>query len=226
MSNVFRSYNVQFQARALVPNTSKDPDSLKGNRFSTVTLSDLILEEGMLVDASDLPKQILRPLMLLLCGLAEPNNGRVIMDGNPWIGLTPRAGQKGQATFRQNIVLRGLLSGLRNIGLETYFAQVLELYGDDSSLDRKLKGFDPVERSRVNYALLYHLTPDIFIMEEWFGSPNKMLLNSISELLEIKIRESRMTILGFKSNLNIEYTHKFKLKREAGMHLTLIACDS
>jgi lipopolysaccharide transport system ATP-binding protein len=71
-----------------------------------------------------------------------------------------------ELTGRENIVINGVLLGLRKREIETKSEEIIQFSGLADLIDQPLKTFSSGMQSRLGFAIAAHVRPDILLVDE------------------------------------------------------------
>jgi NitT/TauT family transport system ATP-binding protein len=182
-----------------------------GGRQRLVAIRDLSLEvdEGefvCLLGASGCGKST---LLNIFAGFVPPSAGRVLLRGEPILGIEPRCGMVFQSyglfpwkTVRGNVEfglkMRGVPAGERR-RIAEQFIELVKLSGFEDRYPRELSGG---MQQRVSLARILAADPEVLLMDEPFGALDAMTRQVLQEEL-LRIHEhSRKTTLFITHNID------------------------
>src|SRR5215469_13625069 len=182
-----------------------------GGRQRLVAIRDLSLEvlEGEFVcilGASGCGKST---LLNIFAGFLRPSSGRVLLHGEPILGIEPRCGMVFQsyALFPWKTVQANVEFGLKMQGrsrlerreIAARFIEMVQLKGFEDRYPHELSGG---MQQRVTIARALASAPEVLLMDEPFAALDAMTRQVMQEeLLDIQAR-SRMTVVFITHNID------------------------
>ena len=105
-------------------------------------------------------------LLKMICGIIEPYQGSVSVQGSiaPLIELG--AGLDGNMTATENIFLNGALLGHSKKYMQEHYDEIVEFSGLQDFLDMPIKNYSSGMRARLGFSIATAVRPDILIVDE------------------------------------------------------------
>lgn len=135
-------------------------------------------------------------LLRTIAGIYEPVQGRIRVDGQLHALLDPNLGMNSDLTGRENIMLRGLFSGLPReqiLRLEDDVQQFAEL---GEFMDLPLRIYSSGMVVRLGFALATAIHPQVLLMDEWFLAGDANFLEKARARLEDMVRGAEILVLS------------------------------
>jgi lipopolysaccharide transport system ATP-binding protein len=135
-------------------------------------------------------------LLRTLAGIYEPVMGRLAVTGSVHALLDPQLGMNPDLSGRENILLRGLYSGLSRpeiMRLEEDVRSFAEL-GDFMDLPVRIYSAGMVVR--LGFALATAIRPQILLMDEWFSAGDAEFMAKARTRLEDMVRGAEILVLS------------------------------
>lgn len=105
-------------------------------------------------------------LLKVLCGLIQPSEGSVQVNGKISALLELGAGFHPEFTGRENVFMNGALMGLTRQEVESRFESIAEFAEIGDFLERPVKTYSSGMFLRLAFACAAHVDPDILIIDE------------------------------------------------------------
>jgi lipopolysaccharide transport system ATP-binding protein len=105
-------------------------------------------------------------LLGLIAGVLQPQAGTVDVQGRIAPLLELGAGFHPELTGRENIVLNGVLLGLRRAEVVSRLDAIIEFSEMRASLDQPLRTYSSGMVARLGFAVAAHLDPDVLLIDE------------------------------------------------------------
>jgi lipopolysaccharide transport system ATP-binding protein len=135
-------------------------------------------------------------LLRTLAGIYEPVIGRVEVRGSLSALLDSSLGMNIELTGRENIMLRGLYSGLPRPALARLEEDVAEFAGLGDFLDLPVRIYSAGMVVRLAFALATAIRPEILLMDEWILAGDAEFMERAQGRLEAMVRSADILVLS------------------------------
>jgi lipopolysaccharide transport system ATP-binding protein len=108
-------------------------------------------------------------LLNLATGLAQPDSGRIEVNGRVGALLELGAGFHPDLTGAENLRLNAALNGLSRREIAARFEEIVEFSGVREFLDEPLRTYSAGMGMRLAFSVLVHTDPDILLIDEVIG---------------------------------------------------------
>jgi lipopolysaccharide transport system ATP-binding protein len=135
-------------------------------------------------------------LLRTLAGIYEPVVGRVLVQGSLSALLDPNLGMNPEMTGRENIMLRGLFSGLSKPALARLEDDVHSFAELGDFLDLPVKIYSSGMVVRLGFALATAIRPQVLLMDEWFLAGDAVFMEKARVRLEGMVRGAEILVLS------------------------------
>lgn len=105
-------------------------------------------------------------LLALIAGVLRPTSGVISVRGRVSPLLELGVGFTHELTGRENIIINGVLLGLRKREIEAKIEEIIQFSGLSDFIDQPLKTFSSGMQSRLGFAIAVHVKPDILLVDE------------------------------------------------------------
>jgi lipopolysaccharide transport system ATP-binding protein len=139
-------------------------------------------------------------LLRVLAGIYEPVTGHVTLRGTLNALLDPSLGMNTELTGRENILLRGLYSGLSRPMLSRLEEDVIEFAELSDFIDLPVRIYSAGMSVRLGFALATAIRPRILLMDEWFLAGDASFMEKARHRLEDMVRSADILVLSTHSN--------------------------
>jgi lipopolysaccharide transport system ATP-binding protein len=139
-------------------------------------------------------------LLRVLAGIYEPVAGSVHVRGTLNALLDPSLGMNAELTGRENIMLRGLYSGLSRPMLARLEDDVIEFAELSDFVDLPVRIYSAGMVVRLGFALATAIRPRILLMDEWFLAGDAGFLDKARRRLEEMVRSADILVLSTHSD--------------------------
>jgi len=135
-------------------------------------------------------------LLRTLAGIYEPVAGRVIVDGSVSALLDTQLGMNPELTGRENIMLRGLYSGLSRPHIRKLEEDVQEFAELGEFMDLPVRMYSSGMNVRLGFGLATAIKPQILLMDEWFLAGDAAFIEKARLRLEEMVRGAEILVLS------------------------------
>ena len=105
-------------------------------------------------------------LLALIAGVIRPTQGTVRVDGRVSPLLELGAGFHPELTGRDNVMLNGVLLGLRRAEVAARMERIVEFAELADSIDEPVRTFSTGMTARLGFSVAAHLDPEILLIDE------------------------------------------------------------
>ena len=105
-------------------------------------------------------------LLALIAGVLRPTSGRISVQGHISPLLELGIGFTLELTGVENILINGVLLGLRRKQIEAKLDDIIDFSGLSSFIDQPLKTYSSGMLGRLGFAIAIHAQPDILLVDE------------------------------------------------------------
>jgi ABC-type polysaccharide/polyol phosphate transport system ATPase subunit len=171
------------------------------DRINVRALSDISLEiaDGDRMALIGLNGAGKTTLLKLLAGVYEPTRGIFRSAGRVSSLLDIHVGLNGDATGRENIILRGMYMGIHPRDMRARAAAVAEFTELADYLDMPVRTYSAGMMVRLAFAISTCIPPDILIMDEWLSAGDAQFLEKAERRVEEFVRASSILVIASHS---------------------------
>ncbi len=141
-------------------------------------------------------------LLGLIAGILRPTSGKITVSGRISPLLELGVGFTLELTAAENVVINGVLLGLRRKEIEARMQDIIEFSGLGAFFDQPLKTYSSGMQVRLAFSVAIHVQPDILLVDEVLAVGDaefqKKCLDRIATL-----RSNGVTIIFVSHNLQI-----------------------
>jgi homopolymeric O-antigen transport system ATP-binding protein len=141
-------------------------------------------------------------LLKIVCGITEPTSGGAIVDGRVAALIDSVVGFNPDLTGRENVYLLGALHGMSRREMRARIGDVFAFAGIDELADTPVKRFSAGMTSRLGFATIAVLSPDVLLIDEVLAVGDASFQRRCVEWLD-GFREAGGTLLFVSHNLNL-----------------------
>jgi len=135
-------------------------------------------------------------LLRALAGIYEPVRGRVRVEGRLNALLDPNLGMNPDLTGRENIMLRGLYSGLSRRRVQRLEEDVEDFANLGEFIDLPVRIYSSGMVVRLGFALATAIRPQILLMDEWFLAGDFVFMQKARARVETMVRGAEILVLS------------------------------
>ena len=135
-------------------------------------------------------------LLRTLAGIYEPQAGRVFVRGSLNALLDPNLGMNVDLTGRENIMLRGLYTGLARTAIRRLEEDVADFADLGEFIDLPVRVYSSGMVVRLGFALATAIRPQVLLMDEWFLAGDAMFMEKARARLEDLVRGADILVLS------------------------------
>jgi lipopolysaccharide transport system ATP-binding protein len=139
-------------------------------------------------------------LLRTLAGIYEPTCGRVIVDGSINALLDTQLGMNPELTGRENILLRGLYSGLSRIRIRQLEEDVQAFAELGAFMDLPVRMYSSGMVVRLGFGLATAINPQVLLMDEWFMAGDARFMSKARGRLENVVQGAEILVLSSHQN--------------------------
>ncbi|MBD3244416.1 MAG: ATP-binding cassette domain-containing protein [Candidatus Moranbacteria bacterium] len=127
-------------------------------------------------------------LLKIIAGIIEPDQGKVVVNGEISPFLELGVGFNPELSGRDNVYLNATILGLNPKQIEQKYKKIVEFSGLERFIDQKLKRYSSGMRVRLAFSVAIHADKDILLMDEVLavgdGNFQKKCLGQLERLKE------------------------------------------
>jgi len=138
-------------------------------------------------------------LLRMLAGIYEPVDGHVRVQGSVSALLDPNLGMNVDLTGRENIMLRGLYSGLSKASIARLEEDVRDFAALDDFIEMPVRTYSTGMVVRLGFAMATAIRPQILLMDEWFLAGDAAFMEKARARLEDMVRGAEILVLSTHS---------------------------
>jgi ABC-type polysaccharide/polyol phosphate transport system ATPase subunit len=138
-------------------------------------------------------------LLKILAGVFEPTQGSFVAAGQVSSLLDTSVGLQGDATGRENIILRGMFMGIRPRDMRQMADEIGEFTDLGHYLDMPVRTYSSGMMLRLGFAISTCIPPDILIMDEWLSAGDAHFLEKAQRRIEGFVKDSSILVLASHS---------------------------
>ena len=151
-------------------------------------------------------------LMKLISGIYLPSRGEICVEGNVGSILELSTGFKPELTGRENIYLKFALMGKSKDEVEKIVDEIVAFAELEEFIDTPLKFYSSGMKSRLGFAIVTAIDPDILILDEVFAAGDCKFRKKSEERIK-ELYEKTTTIL---------VTHSMKIVEDIATRVIVI----
>ncbi|MGX7418328.1 ABC transporter ATP-binding protein [Carnobacterium gallinarum] len=127
-------------------------------------------------------------LARIIGGLTIPSSGELKVNGEATT-ISIGAGLRGELTGRENIFLKGLMSGMTKKEIQSKVSTIIEFSELGEFIDQPVKSYSSGMKSRLGFAIAVHRDADILIIDEALAVGDETFYKKcVDKMMEFKKR--------------------------------------
>ncbi len=134
-------------------------------------------------------------LLQLLAGILAPDRGRVVNHGVRVSLLALQLGFIPHLSGRDNIILSGMLLGLRRRAITARMTEIIDFSELQDSIDDPVHTYSAGMRARLGFAIAFQVEPDILLIDEVLGVGDAAFHRKSSKAMREKILARDKTVV-------------------------------
>jgi lipopolysaccharide transport system ATP-binding protein len=138
-------------------------------------------------------------LLRVLAGAYEPVSGRLAIEGRVASLLDISMGMDHDATGYENILLRGIMMGLRPAEIRRRMDDIAEFTELGEYLEMPVRTYSSGMQLRLAFAVSTSISADILIMDEWLSVGDAAFNEKASRRLESLVAQSAILVVASHS---------------------------
>jgi lipopolysaccharide transport system ATP-binding protein len=139
-------------------------------------------------------------LLRTLAGIYEPVAGRVLVEGSLNALLDTQLGMNPELTGRENILLRGLYSGLPRARIRALEEDVQDFAELGAFMDLPVRVYSSGMVVRLGFGLATAINPQVLLMDEWFLAGDARFMSKAIGRLENVVQGAEILVLSSHQN--------------------------
>jgi ABC-type polysaccharide/polyol phosphate transport system ATPase subunit len=135
-------------------------------------------------------------LLRTLAGIYHPTRGSLIADGRRAPLFDIALGCDEEATGLENIMLRGLLMGLKRAEIESKMKDISDFSGLGEFIDLPVRTYSTGMSLRLMFAIATNIEADILLMDEWIATGDQDFADKANRRLSTLIDRSHILVIA------------------------------
>ncbi|WP_457564938.1 ABC transporter ATP-binding protein [Caminibacter sp.] len=133
----------------------------------------------------------------LIAGVLKPNSGKIVVNGKIAPLLELGAGFHPDLTGRENIILNGILLGMRKKEILSKLEQIIEFSELGEFIEQPIRVYSSGMLSRLGFSVAVHTDPDILLIDEVLSvGDSSFQQKSENKILEFKKRGKTIILVS------------------------------
>ena len=134
-------------------------------------------------------------VLKMITGVTYPTSGEIDVDGRVSALLELTAGFDPEMTGRENIYLKGQLSGLRDEEIAELENEIIECADIGEYMDQPVRSYSSGMKARLGFAVNVNIRPEILIVDEALSVGDKNFRNKCLNKVNSIIEKDNVTLL-------------------------------
>ena len=133
-------------------------------------------------------------LVGIISGLLHPTSGTVEVNGRVVALSATGVGFDSEMTGRENIMLNGMILGMKRQEILRRFDDIAEFADIDEHMDQPLETFSSGMRSKLGFAVAIHMEPEVLLLDEALSPGDKVYKEAAMQKMD-ELRNSGTAIV-------------------------------
>lgn len=134
-------------------------------------------------------------LLKILAGILHPDRGEIITDGGHATLLSLQVGFLPYLSGRQNIILSGLLLGMKRREIEEKMNAIIAFAELEEFIDEPIQTYSAGMKARLGFSTAFQIDPEILLIDEVLGVGDAEFVKKSSTALREKVRSDKTVVL-------------------------------
>lgn len=143
-------------------------------------------------------------LLRVLNRVYVPTSGRVLVSGSLGSLVDISLGIDPEATGRENILLRGVLMGLKRSEVLDRMDEIIEFSELGNFIDVPVRTYSSGMHMRLGFSVSTIIRPEILLMDEWLSVGDDRFNQKATKRLEELVEKSQILVIASHSRQLIE----------------------
>lgn len=139
-------------------------------------------------------------LLKVLAGIYQPTSGHLSVKGRVVSTLNLTIGMEQEATGYENIVIRGLMLGMRRKEILKHLDEIAEFTELGEYLDMPVRIYSSGMQTRLAFATVTAMHADILLMDEVIGTGDASFMDKAEQRLKSFMNRSSILVLASHSD--------------------------
>ena len=135
-------------------------------------------------------------LLRVLAGVYPPSAGHILSVGSILSTVNTSVGLELEATGKENILALGMILGLRKAEILGLLPEICEFTDLGDYLEMPVRVYSSGMVTRLIFAVVTALNPDILIMDEMIGTGDKSFLQKAERRLSSFLSKSKILVMS------------------------------
>ncbi len=138
-------------------------------------------------------------LLRVLSGIYFPTRGVASIQGNCVSLINIGLGIDTEATGRENIILRGVMMGLKPSKVKSQIDEIIDFTGLGNFIDLPFRTYSTGMQLRLAFAVSTCVKPEILVMDEWLSTGDEEFKDRADKRMADIVRSAEILILASHS---------------------------
>ena len=143
-------------------------------------------------------------LLRVLSRVYVPTSGRAVISGSIGSLVDISLGINSEATGRENILLRGVLMGLKRSEVLSRMDEIIEFSELGNFIDVPVRTYSSGMHLRLAFSVSTIIRPEILVMDEWLSVGDDRFNQKAAKRLEEMVEHSQILVIASHSRQLVE----------------------
>lgn len=155
-------------------------------------------------------------LLKMLGGIFPPTSGRVDIEGRIGGLFNLRLGLNSEANGYQNIILKGIMQGMRRKDIEALVPEIAAFSELGEYLELPVKTYSSGMIMRLLFSTATAMKPDILLLDEWVSTGDKEFREKVDAEMERIVEKTPIVIIASHNHRRLDKVSNVMITLEAG----------
>ncbi|MEM9739273.1 MAG: ATP-binding cassette domain-containing protein [Pseudomonadota bacterium] len=158
-------------------------------------------------------------LLRVLGGIYPPTQGIVQVEGSIAPLFNVGLGVRPESSGRRNILLRGLLRGLKRKEAEAKVDEIADFADIGPFIDLPMRTYSTGMAMRLSFAMATAFSPEVLLLDEWIGAGDQRFRKKAQDRMNSLVNDASITVIASHNRplLSAVCSHALWLERGAMM---------
>lgn len=139
-------------------------------------------------------------LLQVLTGAYRPTQGSVVIEGSRQALLNIALGFSGEATVKENILLRSSAMGMKLASVRDHIDEILDFAGLKDKASHRLQTLSTGQKMRLGFSISTTLQHDVMLLDEWIGTGDVQFVQKASDRMMSRVDGSKIVVVASHSS--------------------------
>jgi len=142
-------------------------------------------------------------LLRMMAGIYEPSTGSIAVQGRVSSFINLGMGMDLEATGRENLMLCGLMFGMKAEGIRQMAPGIIEFSGLGDFIDMPVRTYSSGMQARLVFSIVTSVPAEIVLMDEWLSVGDAEFMVQAQQRLRALVDQASILVLASHSEQTI-----------------------